>query len=545
MVIVMAASAVSAVVAQSTAETGQPATDQRAPGDIANEPEAALTYYNRRIAVFRVPLFGVSPEGRVRRGVEILDQLLSRPGAGVVTTQFEPQGNLLFVDGELAFMLVEGDADRLRGETLASITEQTAANLRQMIADTQEARDGARWLRGVVNTTIATVLILASVTFILFVRRFLHRHLGRLAVRVAEVTRVGDAQVIAADRVLPIVQGLVSLGAWVVIALFVYRWLSYGLSQFPFTRPWGEQLRSFFLETIVILGRAVLGALPDLVVALIILLIARIALRLTTPFFDHVAEGSLQVSWLDRDTARPTKRLVVLSTWLFAVAMAYPYLPGSGTEAFQGISVLLGLMVTFGGSSLFAQGASGLILMYSRTLRVSEYVRIAEQEGTVTELGTFTTKLRTGSGEEITVPNSVALGTVVKNYSRTLRGTGYIVDTTITIGYETPWRQIEAMLVEAARRTPVILDAPPPRVFQDALSDFYIQYRLVCEATAVEPRSRAEVLTTLHANIQDVFNEYGVQIMSPHYESDPASAKVVPRQEWYPAPARPPDDHSS
>jgi small-conductance mechanosensitive channel len=119
------------------------------------------------------------------------------------------------------------------------------------------------------------------------------------------------------------------------------------------------------------------------------------------------------------------------------------------------------------------------------------------------------------------------------------------VDTTITIGYETPWRQIEAMLVEAARRTPVILDAPPPRVFQDALSAFYIQYRVVCEATAVEPRSRAEVLTTLHANIQDVFNEYGVQIMSPHYESDPASAKVVPRQEWYPAPARPPDDHSS
>jgi small-conductance mechanosensitive channel len=221
--------------------------------------------------------------------------------------------------------------------------------------------------------------------------------------------------------------------------------------------------------------------------------------------------------------------------------MAYPYLPGSQSEAFRGISVLVGLMVTFGGSGLFGQGASGIILMFARTIRVGEYVRIADHEGTVTEIGAFTTKVRTGLGEELTLPNGVVLGTVVKNYSRTVKGPGYIVDTTVTIGYDTPWRQVEAMLLDAARRTPGVLPTPAPRVFQTALSDFYPEYRLVCQAIPSEPRPRAEVLANLHANIQDVFNEHGVQIMSPHYLADPADAKVVPKQNWYASPARPPE----
>ena len=151
---------------------------------------------------------------------------------------------------------------------------------------------------------------------------------------------------------------------------------------------------------------------------------------------------------------------------MFALVMAYPYLPGADSEAFKGMSVLVGLMVTIGGSSVVGQAASGLMLMYSRTLRVGEYVRISDQEGTVTEMGAFTTRMRTGLGEELTLPNSLVLGTVTKNYSRAVKGRGFVLDTTLTIGYDTPWRQVEAMLLEAARRTPGVLDEPAPRVFQ-------------------------------------------------------------------------------
>jgi small-conductance mechanosensitive channel len=138
------------------------------------------------------------------------------------------------------------------------------------------------------------------------------------------------------------------------------------------------------------------------------------------------------------------------------------------------------------------------------------------------------------------LPNALVVANIVKNYSRVAKGVGYVLDTVVTIGYDTPWRQVEAMLVEAAGRTRGVLANPAPRVFQTALTDYYPEYRLVCLATPKEPLPRAEALALLHANIQDVFNEYGVQIMSPHYRGDPAHAKVVSPSEWYPAPAKPP-----
>ena len=218
--------------------------------------------------------------------------------------------------------------------------------------------------------------------------------------------------------------------------------------------------------------------------------------------------------------------------------MAYPYLPGAETDAFKGLSVLLGLMVSLGASSIVGQGAAGLILTYTGTIRKGEYVRIGEHEGTVVKMGMFTTTIRTGLGEELTLPNSMITGTVTKNYSRSVQGDGYVVDTTVTIGYDTSWRQVEAMLVEAAKRTPGILQSPAPTVFQVALSDYYPEYRLVAQAVPSRPRPRAEVMNMLHANIQDVFNEHGVQIMSPHYMGDPLQAKVVKPEDWFPAPVK-------
>ena len=152
----------------------------------------------------------------------------------------------------------------------------------------------------------------------------------------------------------------------------------------------------------------------------------------------------------------------------------------------------------------------------------------------------MTTRIRTGMGEELTISNSQVLGAVTHNYSRAVKGKGYVVDTVVTIGYDTPWRQVQAMLTEAALRTPGVLSDPMPVVFQTKLSDFYPEYRLVCQAVPDQPRPRAEVISLLHANIQDVFNRYGVQIMSPNYRGDPAEPKLVPPERWYEAPAKPP-----
>jgi small-conductance mechanosensitive channel len=166
--------------------------------------------------------------------------------------------------------------------------------------------------------------------------------------------------------------------------------------------------------------------------------------------------------------------------------------------------------------------------MYSRAFRVGEYVRIGDTEGTIVEVSMLVTRIRTGLGEEVMLPNGVVLGTTSKNYSRMFPQVhGFILDTTVTIGYDAPWRQVQAMLLEAAKRTPDVLADPAPYVVQTALSDFYVEYRLVTYALPDHPIQRVKALGELHANIQDVFNENGVQIMSPHYLGDPERPKII------------------
>ncbi|HRI18716.1 MAG TPA: mechanosensitive ion channel, partial [Burkholderiaceae bacterium] len=335
------------------------------------------------------------------------------------------------------------------------------------------------------------------------------------------------ATLISGERIFALARGVTTLLYYALVVVAAAEWLGFVMRRFPYTRRWGEELNESGLELASNFASAVADSLPGLAVAIVIFLLARGVLGICKPFFDQVERGQLSLSWIDRYTVRATRGLVTIGVWLFALAMAYPYLPGSETDAFKGISVLLGVMLSLGSSNLVGQAVSGLILTYSRTLHVGEYVQIGDVEGTVTEMGNFAIRIRTGLGEELTLPNAMIVGTVTKNYSRTVKGEGYIVDTVMTIGYDTPWRQVHAMMVEGARRTEGILATPAPHVFQTALSDFYVEYRLVAQALASAPRPRAQVMADLHANLQDVFNENGVQIMSPHYFADPSHAKIV------------------
>ena len=178
-----------------------------------------------------------------------------------------------------------------------------------------------------------------------------------------------------------------------------------------------------------------------------------------------------------------------------------------------------------------------MMLLYSRTLRSGEWVRIGEHEGRVEAVGMFATRLKTGFGDEIVLPNSVVVGMTTVNYSRLGGANGILVETGVTIGYTEPWRQVEALLLLAAERTAALRREPKPVVVQRALSDFYVDYRLY--AYTDDAAGRLRVLAALHGNIQDAFNEFGVQILSPHYLGDPAHPAVVPKEKWHLAPAPP------
>lgn len=507
---------------------------------LADAPAAELKVANRSIMVFRAALLGEAPETRVKRAKSAINDALDEAGDLRVSLDSIQNSYLVLLGDKRAFIVSPTDVDASEYESVQQAAEAAADKLRQVVAETREARSLRSILRSLAAVALATVIYVALLWGMAYVRRRLLRKLPGLMQRHTQALKVGRVQLIDANYLYPLVSRVLGVLRWLIVLLLTYEWLGFVLSRFPYTRPWGESLNNYLVEVAGYLLQGIVGAIPGLGIAVAIFFIARGITAFTRRILRRMAiPGTF--SWLNQETLQPTQRLTSLAIWLFALAMAYPYLPGADTDAFKGLSVLIGLMISLGATSVVGQAAAGLILTYTRTLRPGEFVRIGDYEGTVTELGMFTTRIRTGLGEVLTLPNSMITGTVTKNYSRTVKGPGYVVDTVVTIGYDTPWRQVEAMLLEAARRTPGVLEDPPAQVFQTALSDFYPEYRLVAQAIPSQPRPRAVLLSMLHANIQDVFNEYGVQIMSPHYLGDPSEEKRVPREKWFAAPAQEPE----
>jgi small-conductance mechanosensitive channel len=266
-------------------------------------------------------------------------------------------------------------------------------------------------------------------------------------------------------------------------------------------------------------------ALPELAIVVIVFFFTRIIHQVLNHFFQSIALGEVRSTVFDPVTAETTRRLGSVGLWICAIIIAFPYLPGSESAAFRGVTVLTGLMLSIGSANLVTQFTSGLVLIYGRALRPGDYVETGQTEGTIEHIGLLACTLRTYRDEVVFLPNAtVANG--VKNFSMRRGGVRYIA--TVTIGYDAPWRKVHELLLAAAAATPGIRPAPGPTVLQTALDDFYIRYEL--QFTPEEPGQRIPLLSRLHEAIQDRFREAGVQIMSPHYRSDPATPKIPARE---------------
>lgn len=523
-----------AFAATSDAGSVQPAAST-APVPSASAP-AVFTVANRPIVTLRATLIGATPEERVVASGHRLNAILKDGGPLQVSTRDVAGGIALMVDDKLVVRVLAGDVDPEAGESELSYAATAADNLRKAIAEIREAGDARIIAIAAGYALLATVLLALVCWLIVKAYRW-------IATRVHAGVRRRFRHLLPAwaDKVIgeAALGGLVTvplkLLAALVVVLLGYAWAGFVLREFPYTRPWGEQLRDNLLDAVGRLGDAILGAIPGLIFVAFIFVAARILVRAVRVFFAGVEQGNIHVELVDESTARPTGRLVITAIWLFALVAAYPYIPGSGSEAFRGIGVFVGLMLSIGASGVVNQAVSGLMLMYTKALRPGEFVKVGDVEGTVSSVGFVATRIETLQREEVNVPNSVIATSVMHNYSRRSADGGLWLPTKVTIGYDAPWRQVHAMLAIAADRTEGVARQPAPRVQQTALQDFYVEYTLLVNVAV--PRDKREVLTRLHANIQDVFNEHGVQIMSPNYEDDPESPKIVPKDKWYEPPA--------
>jgi small-conductance mechanosensitive channel len=471
-------------------------------------------------------------------------QAISERIAAIAADRSVPADSLAVIDEGAQSRIVAGDQPvmtvfdsqaAIEGVSPQSLAQAFRTRIAEGIRAYRQDRDPRVLLThagyAVGATLVAVLLLLGLRRAHRWLAAMLERHLkARIEGLEAHAYRL-----VQAHHMWRALRGLVTtfyVGSAFVLA---YLWLGLVLDLFPWTRPLAQRLIEIFVNPLGAMALGVLGALPDLAFLVMLFFVTRYLLKLIGLFFQGVERGGIVLASFEPEWAMPTYKIVRLLVVVLALVVAYPYIPGSGSDAFKGLSIFLGVILSLGSSSIIANLVAGYTMIYRRAFRVGDRIEVGDVRGDVTQTRLLVTHLRTVKNEEVVIPNSVVLNSHVINYSTLAKSQGLILHTTVGIGYETPWRQVEAMLKLAAARTPGLLREPPPFVHLQSLGDFAVTYEI--NAYTDDPQGMGRHYTALYRNILDVFNQYGVQIMTPAYEDDPEQPKVVPKEQWYTAPA--------
>jgi small-conductance mechanosensitive channel len=499
-------------------------------GAAETAPPATLRVLNRDIVTLRATVLGTTPQQRVERITQRLRALtpaeIDAPFVLATVALGELQGVQIQLGVRPLLVITAGDLDAEHGETLAAAAEETRQRLVEARTAYHASFDGVNLRAGLLRLLIDSALLAAALWLGWRATGVVLGWLIRKRDQWAAVHAHMDWRELAGHLLVNLMRGV---QAALTLSL-LYFWLTHVLAGFAATEPLSEGLREWLIDTLVWLSSDALASLPGLATVAVVLTLTHAFASALDRMFSAVREGRLQLPGVHPETSAATRRLVVILTWGVGLAVAYPFLPGASSDAFKGLSVLFGLMITLGSASVVAQAMSGLVVVYSRALRKGDFVRINDVEGVVTEVASLATKLVNLRNEEVTIPNSVLISNPIHNYSKLAGSQGTLLSTKVTIGYDAPWRQVHALLKQAAAATDGIRSAPAPVVYQRALADFYAEYELLFGID--RPLDRVSILSRLHAAIQDAFNAAGVQIMSPHFVTQPAQPVLVPRAQW-------------
>ncbi len=414
-----------------------------------------------------------------------------------------------------------------------------AANLAWLADLAQRVKEGVRLerterrpLARLLSVGLALAILAGFLLAIAVVSRAGRRWRGWLRKVVAPRLpglRVGTLELVSRSQLGGVLLGTLGRVDLVVSLGLGYLGLATVFARFPATQSWSWELRQFAVERAWELGRVLVGALPGLFTVAAILWLFRLLIRAVEHFFDRVERGQAVIEGFHPELAPPSRRLASMLLWIAAVLVAYPYIPGAESKSVQGISVLLGLMVSLGSSGVVGNFIAGLVLTYSRSFSLGDRVRIGEHVGDVIALGTFATKLRSLRNEEITLPNGSILSGTILNYTRRTAEGGLWLHTQVTIGYDVEWRRVHALLIEAALRVPGVEHDPAPIVYQRALNDFHVGYEITC--LTHDSHAQLRLYSDLHAEIQDAFARAGVEILSPSFTNlRDANAPILPAE---------------
>ncbi len=434
--------------------------------------------------------------------------------------------------GETVIMTVTDRDARPLGRTRQQVAQDYAKKIYQALTTSREQVTLRAILIDSALALLDTGILIALL--VLFQRAFpkVYARLDAWRGTYIRSIRFQRVEMLSSDQIADSLMALTKGCRLIATLLLFYFYITSVLGLFPWTRGLSAALFSAVLSTLRAIGGAFATFVPDVISIVVIIFVTRYIIKLIHLMFTGIERGAISFAGFRTEWAQPTYKIVRFLVIIFAAIAIFPYIPGSKSEGFRGISVFLGVLLSLGSAGAVSNIIAGIVLTYMRAFRTGDRVRIADTVGDITESTLLVTRIRTIKNVDITIPNAMVLGSHIINFSSSARNRGLILHTSVTIGYDAPWRKVHELLIAAARATRHILHKPEPFVLQTSLNDFYVTYEL--NALTDQPNLMASIYAELHQNIQDTFNEAGVEIMSPHYTQIRDGNKVTIPEQYLP-----------
>ncbi len=455
----------------------------------------------------------------ITRRIERIAQNDSIPIENLTIEQIPDDNSLyLSVDQEVILTVTKQDAKAYRS-TPELLAQQALQKIQVAIAQYRQDRKPEQLLKNIIYTVISTFAFLIISFAVIKISGKLFPFIRRLIESLTPGIKIGNVEIISSSNISFFWLRVLRIIRLLVLFLLLFNYATFVLRLFPWTRVFGESILGYFYQSLELVLSSIGQYLPNAFIIAIIIFITYYLIRLIKPFFTAIERGNLVIPGFYTDWAKPTYNLLLVIIIALAAIVAFPYLPGFDSPAFRGVSVFLGLLLSLGSTSAIANVIGGIILIYTRAFRIGDHIQVGEVIGDLIEKNFLVIRICTPTNKIITIPNSSLLSSNVINFSISSRelNRNLIIQTTITLGYDLPWRKAHKTLIEAALETEHILKEPAPFVLQTSLDNFYISYQL--NAYTNQPNLMVIIYSELHQNIQDKCNEAGIEILSPSYTS--------------------------
>jgi len=421
--------------------------------------------------------------------------------------------------GKKPIIMSVSETDALwSGKDIDALANGFLKDIKASIIKAQEANTWQKWLMRIGSVILVIILMRIFIWLIGKFINYLSERVKRKREKWFKGLSYKDYTFMSVDQIAQNILLSIKVLKWVLYALTIYSTLTAIFGILPFSKGWADQL----LEWIWIPIKGFLGAiwdyLPNLFSILVIYFVMRYVIKFTKYVFSEIKAEKLKIYGFYPDWAMPTFNILRFLLYAFMLILIFPYLPGSDSDIFKGVSIFVGVLFSLGSSSAISSMIAGLVITYMRPFKIGDRIKIGDVTGDVVEKTLLITRLKTSKNELVTIPNSSILSGNTINYSSEAEGQGLIIHTTVTIGYDVPWKDMYKALKEAANRTEFLLKEPEPFILQTSLDDFYVSYEI--NAYTKEPNKQARIYSDLHQNIQDACNEMGIEILSPHYRAE-------------------------